>query len=467
MESYSNSSAGFLYWFRRRLDTHRGVLFGVCCVYFLSSFVSTTLTRYGAPPAGEWARQFDKEEWVLLSRPRILRGDEMHYLLMANSLGRDGDLRLSWDYANVLRGGLDMGFWHRGYPAREPWIHFTRMNDARHGQYSLVGRHPVGFSALLALLLWPLAGTSWMEAASIWVTVVAAVLGLHFLLRILETRGTWPRARNTALLVAFATPYWSYARTLYTEIYMALGYLMVLYLVLKGLTWRSIPVLSVLAWFKYPALLLFLSAGVGEWLQKRRRNFFIVGVSGAAVLLAITLFNRWFYHRTGFMVFDSTAPLRARTGISAPIRWVPGNIDSNLWRLISDGDKGLFSYTPVLALALAGLVPMWRRDRDLCRLLLVCAVPWFVLHITYRYMLAGDSYSTRYLVPIIPLVMLGIPWFVEAARGMAWRILFGAAVTWSLACNILAGMFPATSFSRTPPEMFVSAARIVRTLIFG
>jgi hypothetical protein len=163
--------------------------------------------------------------------------------------------------------------------------------------------------------------------------------------------------------------------------------------------------------------------------------------------------------------------MRPRTGLAAPIRWIAGNLDSNLWRLISDGDKGLFSFTPVLAAAIIGLVVMWRRERRFCLLILSCAVPWFALHVSYEYMMLGDSYSTRYLVPIVPLVMLGIPWFEDLANTRPhtrlWRVLFAGILAWSVACNAIAGIFPATSFSHTPIEMFVSLAKIARALLLG
>lgn len=422
------------------------------------------MPRYGTPPAGEWAQYIGKGRWVIVSKPRILRGDEMHYLIMANSLGRDGDLRLSYDYANVLRGGLDMGFWHRGYRVRDPYLHFTRKNDMQHGQFSLIGKHPMGLSAVLAVLLWPLAGTAWMEAACIWVTVIVAVAALHFLLLILRLRLPWSIARNTTLLVAFGTPMWHYARTLYTEVYMALGYLVLIYAMLRGNAGRSIPLLGILAWFKYPALLMFFSGGIGEWLQKRRRNFCLFGIIGALVFVAITAFNRWFYHRAGYMVFGGAVP-RMRGGISAPIAFIPGEVASNMLRIMFDGDKGLLSYTPVLMPAVAGLVAMWKRERELLRLVLCCALPWFVLHVCYRYMMSGDSYSTRYLVPIVPMLMIGVPWFRERFTSRGARVFLVSTVVWSIACNTLAGVFPGITFSQTPLQMFGAFGRIVKALL--
>jgi hypothetical protein len=464
-QPYTPRRAGFRARLFAWLNTHYGVLGVVLLVYFLSSFVSVTLPRYRPPQPGEWARKFDEQSWVLLSRPRVMRGDEMHYLLMANSLARDGDLRLSWDYANVLRGGLDMGWWHRWYAVRDPSIHFTRMNDVQQGQFSLIGKHPIGLSAVLALLLWPLAGTSWMEATSIWTTMLAAILALHFLLRVLELRLSWQQARNTTLLVAFATPFWSYARTLYTEVWIALGYLTVMYAVLHGRTGRTLPLLGVLAWFKYPALLMFLSAGVGEWLLRRRRNFFIVGFAGAAVLACIMLFNRWLYYRTGFMVFEGVLKVAHRGGLGAPIAWVPGKLGSNLLRIIKDADKGMLWFTPLLIFAVWGLVRMWRADRQLLLLVLACVLPWFALHVSYRYLMTGDSYSTRYLVPLVPMIMTGVPYWWQRGSGVFWRAVFVLAAAWSLAVNAIAGIVPAVSFSHTPFEMFRSIWKILCALL--
>jgi hypothetical protein len=434
-------------------------------MYFLSSFTSVTLPRYRPPDVGEWAKKFNKQDYVVMSRPRILRGDEMHYLIMANSLGRDGDLRISWDYANVLRGGLDMGYWHRFYPVRDPNQHFTRMNDPAHAQFSLVNRHPIGLSLVLAMLLWPLAGTACMEAGCIWVTVLASVACTHFLLRILEGRVSWRYARNTALLVAFASPQWSYARTLFTETYMMLGFLVVLYLALRARAVRGLPLYSVLAWFKYPALLMFFSSGVCELLQKRWRNFFIMGAVGGCVLLAITLFNRWFFARTGFMIFNADWKPYSRSGISAPITWWPGKLGSNLARIVWDWDKGLFPYTPVLFFGLVGLVQMWWRDREFCKLVLACALPWFALHVSYRFVMTGDCYTVRYLVPVVPFVLMGVPFFLMWTRSRWWRVPFWFFLGWSLVLNTIAGVLPALAFSRTPAQMLASVAQIIKALV--
>lgn len=467
MNPYTEHRARFPASIRARLDSHYGVLGSVLIVYFISSFFSVTLERYAPPGPDQWAKQFNRHEWVVMSRPRVLRGDEMHYLLMANSLARDGDLRLSADYANVLRGGLDMGFWHRRFPVRDPQIHFTRMNDVAHGQFSLIGKHPFGFSAVLAVLLWPLAGSSWMEAACIWVTVLAAIVGLHFFLRILEDKVEWQFARNATLLLAFATPYWSYARTLYTETWVSLGYLIVIYCALRSRALRELPLLGVLAWFKYTALLMFLSAGAGEWLRGRKRNFVLVGTFGSAMLAAIYFFNRTFYYRAGFMVFGGIASAPVRAGLGAPIAWIPGNPFKNLMQAFFDPEKGLLPFSPLLVFALWSLFSLRRYDRYLFSLVLWCVIPWFLVHISYQYLMVGESYTVRYFVPLIPIVMIALPWWSSRAQSRRSRVLYLCVCGWSLACNSIAGILPALAFSHRPTTLFRGAAKVAWALVFG
>lgn len=440
------------------------ILLTVLVVYFISSFFHTTMPRFIPPEQDEWALRFDWDKWVIVSRPRIMRGDEMHYLLLANSMGRDGDIWISHDYASVLRGGLEMGYYHRYRTVRDPFIHFTR-----HRYGPLINKHPWGLSLLLALLLWPLAGTSWMEPATIWVTVIAGMLVVHFFMAALRhMQLPWPIIRNGALLLAFATPLWSYSRTLYTEVYLALGYMAIIYYVCINRSLRTLPLLSLLAWFKVPGLLLFFSAGTGELLRRRWKRFLIFGFVGAAVTIAIFSYNRWFFRndlyaemmRKVFNMRIRKNPLQA----GSPIAYVPGASGTNFIKTLFEPSKGLLPYTPLLVCAVLGLYYMRRHARDLFRLVLICVIPWYLVHVTYQYVLAGGSYTLRYFIPFVPPLMLGIAYYLQYAR-RPWQqfILWGTA-GWSLACNVVAGIFPGTSFATPPHEMLKQFGMILKAV---
>lgn len=456
--------------FRQRLSyliaTPARLFAVVLLVYLASSFFSATV-RPLVPLPGDLSLRYRNNYWAVISMPRVLRGDEMHYLMMAHSLAGDGDLLLSDDYNSVQNAGPEMGLYHRNRAAANFLQHFSRNEN-----FTLLGNHPWGLSALLAMLLWPLAGTFWMEPAAIWLTAFWGAMGVLVFLRLLLVLDvSWTRSRNAALLMAFATPWWSYSRTLYTEVYIGTAMLIVMYAVLANRTLLALPFCVAMGWFKYPAMALFFGAGAGEALWRRLRNFLISGITGVAVLTAVYLFNRHYFEGASWITRDaelqeSRARWLARAG--APIAWIPGRVTDNIERLFLDFDKGLFPHCPLLFVALAGLVVLFRREHRLFWLAVVTAGPWTLVHITYEYLMSGASYTTRYLVPVVPVALVGLPWFWQWSEGRRrWRMAAMALTALSLLNNILAGILPATSFDRKPWEIVVEWGAIVRALILG
>lgn len=439
----------------------------VVLVYFFSSFFSTTIRQVLPLSESDTSLRYRKNYWAVVSLPRILRGDEMYYLMTAHSLAHDGDLYLSREYTHVQQGGPEMGIYHKGRPAANFFQHFSRAAD-----FTLLGNHPFGFSALLAMLLWPLAGSSWMEPAAIWVNVLCGAMGVLIFVRVMEAlKVPWPRARNAALCLAFATPWFSYSRTLYTEIWIGTGFLIVLLAILKKRTLWALPFLVLMAWFKYPALLLFLSAGTGEANQLRWRNFLIFGFAGAVLFSCIYTFNRNHFEGAAWITRDGSAaslPARSMARAAAPIAWIPGETLNNIERLFTDFDKGLFPHCPLLFAAIAGLCVMARRRRRQFLLIAACALPWTILHLTYRYLMTGDSYTTRYLVPMVPLALVGLPYFWEWSelRNRRWRLSGTTLLAISLVNNVIAGIFPATSFDRAPLEIWFEFWLIIKAAIY-
>lgn len=435
-------------------------------MYFASSFFSSTV-RPLQPLPGDVSLRYRNNYWAVISMPRVLRGDEMYYLVMAHSLAGDGDLFLSDDYNSVQRGGPEMGVYHRHRPAGNFLQHFSRSAN-----FTLLGNHPWGLSGLLAMLLWPLNGTHWMEPAAIWVTVFWGAMGVVVFLRLLLAMDvSWNRSRDAALLMAFATPWWSYSRTLYTEVYIGTAMLIVMYAVLANRALLALPFCAAMGWFKYPAMALFFGAGAGEALWRRWRNFLIFGISGAAVLAGVYLFNRQYFEGASWITRDvevqeSRARWLARAG--APIAWIPGNVMDNLERLFLDFDKGLFPHCPLLFVAVAGIVVLFRRNRRLFWLAVVIAGPWTLVHITYEYLMSGASYTTRYLVPVVPVALVGLPWFWQWSEARPrWRAAAMVLAGLSLMNNTLAGILPATSFDKKPWEIIVEWGTIIGALLTG
>jgi len=442
------------------LSTPARVTLAVALVYFLSSFFSASI-REISPQPGDEVLRYRKNAWVTVSLPRILRGDEMYYLMMAHSLSVDGDLYLSREYTSVHLGGPEMGVYHRGRPAQNIFQHFTRDSN-----FTLLARHPFGLSALLAMLLWPLGGSIYMEPAAICVTAAWGAMGVLVFIRVLEALGVaWPRARAAALTLAFATPWWSYSRTLYTEVYVGTAFLIVVLAVLRNRTLLSLPFLMAMGWFKYPALLLFFGAGTGDAIWKRWRRFIVVCVAGAATALAMYLLLRHYFANATWASLTAEQiqeGYRSKGGVKAPATWIGGETLSNIRRLFTDFDKGLFPHCPLLLAALAGVGLIAQQSRRAFLLIIACAAPWAMLHLTYEYLMSGASYTTRYLVPLIPVVLIGLPRFWEWSENRrGWRVAGIILIAFSAINNTIAGIFPALSFDRNPAEMLTDFVRVL------
>lgn len=93
--------------------------------------------------------------------------------------------------------------------------------------------------------------------------------------------------------------------------------------------------------------------------------------------------------------------------------------------------KGLFVYTPLCAVALPGLVPLWRRSR-------VSALGWMAFMTLLTYVLSswwnwwyGGSFSARPYVDYLPLfaLLLGLAWQdAQGARRTVWLSVVAALV---------------------------------------
>jgi hypothetical protein len=78
--------------------------------------------------------------------------------------------------------------------------------------------------------------------------------------------------------------------------------------------------------------------------------------------------------------------------------------------------RGLFFLSPVLALALHGLVLLWRDGRDRRTAALLAAIAaGFILYVgSYAYWSGGDAIGPRFLVPAIPFLILPLARAFEA-----------------------------------------------------
>ena len=348
-------------------------------------------------------------------------GDEIDYLLMAQSVWREGDLDLRdnfarRDYREYL-GGL----------ARMP----GGVRDD-HGRYRPT--HSGGFAVVLA----PAYALGGRTGCVVLLALLAAGLGL--LVRDLALRAT---GDDDAALVAGAAsvgpPVFFYTAFLYTEVVVALC----IALALRQILWARRPAGSVIGALALSAL---------PWLHVRMTLAAVV--LGSFALLSLRGRARWAFAGTAAAMaaiyvlyqhaaFGTLSPL-VRYGGSVPPAMASATPARTLVGLFVDGAYGLLPYAPVFLLALAGIAVLARRPSGPeprsdappgataagVRVALLCAGIGVLLPVLGWRNWWGFSPPARFTIPLVPVLAVALAARLAAypGRGLArWRWALVAA----------------------------------------
>lgn len=194
-----------------------------------------------------------------------------------------------------------------------------------------------------------------------------------------------------------------------------------------------------------------------EWRRSRARPAWIAGAAALAALVLLpqllawhALYGRFLTVPQGPGYMDWTAPHLADVLLSA--------------------DHGLFAWTPLAWLGLAGLVVGWRQDRTLATgaLLVVAATAWVNGSVTDWDWAAGDAFGARRFDLAMALVAWGLAALLAAARPWLVRapLLLPAALLLALAAwNVgLVTLFRQGRFASAAPADVVASgqARLLR-----
>jgi hypothetical protein len=326
-------------------------------------------------------------------------GDEIDYLMMAQSVWREGDLDLRDNFARgdhlEYLGGYD----------RMPGG--TRRADGR--SYPT---HSAGLSVLLA----PAYALGGRRACVVLLALVAAGLGL--LVRDLSRRSG---ADEASALVAWAAtvgpPVLYYTAFLYSEVPAAFAIAIALRLLLFAPgPWAAAAAalaLSALPWLHVRLSLAAAALGAFAVLRLRGRPRLAFLLAAAAMAAA--------YAGYQYSVFGTLSPLARYAGVMPPAmaRRTPLR---TLVGLFVDGSYGLLPYAPVFLLALAGL-PLALRGRRV-RWALVLAGLGALLPVLGWRNWWGFSPPARFTIPLVPVLGVAMAARLSAApaRGLArWR----------------------------------------------
>jgi hypothetical protein len=327
-------------------------------------------------------------------------GDEIDYLMMAQSVWREGDLDLRDNFARGDHLEYLGGFDHM--PGG------TRRAD---------GRSYPTHSAGLAVLLAPAYALGGRRACVVLLALVAAGLGL--LVRDLARRSG---ADETSALVAWAAtvgpPVLFYTAFLYAEVPVAFAIALALRLLLFSpgpwAAGAAALALSALPWLHVRMTLAAAALGAFAVLRLRGRPRLVFLLAAAAMAAA--------YAGYQYSVFGTLSPF-ARYAGEVPIPMVRATPMRTLFGLFVDGAYGLLPYAPVFLLALAGLPLVLGRPRREQWAFALAGLGAILPVLGWRNWW-GFSPPARFTIPLVPVLAVAIAARLSAApgRGLArWR----------------------------------------------
>jgi len=347
-------------------------------------------------------------------------GDEIDYLLMAQSIWKEGDLD--------LRDNFQRGDFLEYVPGVRRMPGGTRRADGR--SYPT---HSPGLSLLLA----PAYALGRRPGCVVLLSALAALLGL-LVHRLARDAGADDDAALLAWAAAIGPPVFFYSHFLYTEVVCAVLIALALWLLLGSPGPRGAAVAALalggLPWLHVKMGLVAAALGVFALvhLRGRPRQAFVA----AAAAMAAVYFGYY------YSVFGHLSPL-ARYGSRVPTpmaRMTPGR---TFLGVFLDGGFGLLVYAPVFVLGLAGLFRLLRRRPD--------GWAWGLASVAVMLPILGwknwwgFSPPARFLVPLVPVLAVA-----AAARTAAWPGRGLARWRWTL---LAAGWGLALLMSAQPREM--------------
>lgn len=340
-----------------------------------------------------------------------LGGDEPHYLVITESLLRDHDLDIEnnhqrGDYRSFFRGDLRPDFMQRGLNGVIYSIHAPGLPALLLPVYAAAGyRGAVVFIALMAALAalaifdlaWLVAGQ--MAAVLTWLAVCLTVPFVP------HSWAIFPEMPG-ALLVAWGA-LWLFQRP---DAPSARGWF------LRGCALAALPWLHT----KFIVLLAIFSLGLGLRLLRHIPRLVALAVP---IALSCALWLYSFYVLYGKL--DPEAPYGAYSRAFV----LTSNIPHGLLGLLFDQKFGLFVYSPIYLLAVAGA---WFGLRDARHrfpsVILLLMVAAFVGSTARLYMFwGGSSAPARFFVPVLPCLAPFVALAFAHARSTLAQALTG---TW-------------------------------------
>ena len=327
-------------------------------------------------------------------RSVVPTGDEPHYLVAAQSLLADRDLRVENNYAS---GDYLAYFGGRLQP------HFLRRSSS--GEiYSI---HSPGVSVVV-LPVFAVAGYAGAVLVVMLIAGLAAALTWTTAWRISgSTSGAWVGV----IAVCASAPFFLHTFTIYPDTVGALPVMAAMWLIGRlEESWEPSPkylvvvgaALALLPWLHTRFALLAAALGVIVIARLASRPAAPVRIAAFLAIPSVAALT-WFTYF--WLIWGTPSPLAP---YGADTESSVSYIGRGMAGLLIDQQHGVITTAPVYAIAIAGMWPLFRLRRRLAIELLLIVVPYLVAVSTYAMWWGGTSAPARFIVAILPLAALPV-----------------------------------------------------------
>jgi len=232
----------------------------------------------------------------------------------------------------------------------------------------------------------------------------------------------------TTLLYGLATPAWAYSRYFFREPLTTLGGMVAFYALLRygrdrGWRWLAlagfgifVAMLTKLTSAVILPSLILLAFSYGLRLPRisYRRRVHTILVPAALVLVAVLFLVTRTYRDEGVLLLQrlTTHAPAMLSAVSDPRRML-----ISAFGLTFSPYKGLFIYAPILILGLVAYPAFWRRHRREASAIALLLGTYLIGYMLYPIWWGGLCWGPRFLVPVIPFLMLvTLPWIERAVQ---------------------------------------------------
>jgi hypothetical protein len=376
------------------------------------------------------------------------RGDEPHYLIIIESLLKDGDLKIEnnharGDYRSFLYGDVRPDYLQRGkngeiYSIHPPGLPVLLLPAYAVGGYLGAVAMLCCLAALAALAVFDLSAlVAGRRAATL--TWIAVCLTIPF---VPHTWLIFPEMAGTVVVAWAALWVWRSVEDVGTFGWVG-----------RGVALGALPWLHT----KFVVLLAIFAAALAIRLIKRPRAL-VAFATPMAVLGLLWVYS--FYVIYG--VLDPEAPYGRYAGLYVVTR----NIPHGLIGLLFDQKFGLLFYSPIYLVAIAGAWLMVRQpETRYLGAVLIATVVLFSGSSSRLYMFwGGASAPARFLVPILPCLAPMIAVAVASARSPAARALIGLWLVMGVGVGVAGIAWPSRLLLFSDPH---GRARVLEALQGG